>query len=215
MNKIYTMKEIVESLNPIIQPSFSAHTLHLVEEIGEIASVIHRNHDPMLTNTIYEVSEINFTNAVKLFKDKPELKSEWEKLTGFYRWNENIVGNKFKKRLESELADIIMMVAIYPILAKKKYFNYDFKYLYKYKFDKIFKFKRDPALLILYLLHGNIYILDIICKGEPHEFYKIIRELMEILDIIQEFCYLYEIDVNQAIYNKLHKDLKDEKRSKM
>lgn len=220
MTKVWTIKKIIDQLTPILNTDFRQHTMHMIEEIGEIASVITRSQDPKLPNTIFKLSEVHL-HLSKELTDKDIFTSEYARYTEFFRWNKELVGKKFKEKLESELIDVIMMVAIYPILARNKEVEFILKYndLLEYKFDTKFLHPRkiyDVFLIMKHILREIIHVLEVSMNVEENSSKEIYFAncLNNLLLNIENLCWVYDINVNQGITNKITKDLKEEKRSK-
>lgn len=210
--KVYNIQEVIDKLTICFHNSFESLTLHLIEEIGEIAAVLVRGQNMTPRFSKYPLSDIY--NHINEFSE--EERTQINQYSEFFRWSQGFNEWKFKEKLEKELIDVIMMVAIYPKLAEIKGCKIEsIGFVCSFKFNN----KKNECITdsdcfkafarCINNLIGDSLSLDYF----GHDNGGINVELVIILKCIEQLCFIHNIDVNQGIHNKLFKELKEEKRS--
>jgi len=214
---IWQISEILNQLTPLFLLNDESIFLLLIEEIGEVVSILNRSQDVIFPSTLYKLTEIP-EHKLELRKEQLNEYARWCEFFRFYKRDE-----KFRKNLSSELTDIIMVVTIFVKYYKEKGIKQDYgierllEYKFdKYKYDKINvknvynnkpfekvmekEFREMLMSIVRQVPYGSKYIMNI-------------GDLREILDKIQNIFMYFDLEVNESITKKLE-ELKIQKRSK-
>lgn len=205
---VLNMQDILDGMKIDFHGSYWIWGLHMLEEVGEIATVIHRSQDTKINIGDSFLPISTFVETIDSFH--PKLHKEILHMSNNFRWNVKIVGEeKFKDKLGSELVDIIVMIAVilyqkHP--ARRKVEIHPL--IFNFKFDFIFSiYTQKESFKKMY---GEIFNLMTLDNDDTFmDVYSISQSLVIILNCVQNLAKYHDININEELTKKFE-DLKDQ-----